>query len=158
MKLTLFLYVRSDAALRGRVDGEYTSIRTAFDISIHPASAFVDGLLECFGFPAVEEGGVEPIPSSVAVGEHERLLGVQSLLRELVELGGVPMDFNLDLGEDHRVRRVCTLAIGCKRDVGFMVMGIRILWRDRSMGECASKIVTRIPTFPSQQFGNVYWM
>lgn len=127
MKLTLFLYVRSDAALRGRVDGEYTSICTAFDISIHPTSAFVDGLLEDFCFPAVEKCGVEPIPGSVAVGKHERLVRVQGLLCEGVELGGIPMNFNLNFGEGHRVRRVCALSTGCKGDVGFVVTGIRVL-------------------------------
>ena len=131
MKLTPFLYVRSDAALRGRVDGEYTSICTAFDVSIHPASALIDSLFEDFGFPTVQERGVEPIPSGISVGEHEGLLRVQSFLCEGVELSGVPVDFNLDLRKGHRVRRVCTLSIGCKCDVGFVVTRIWILWEDR---------------------------
>lgn len=131
MKPTLFLYVRADAALRARVDGEYTSIRTAFDIPIHPASALIDGLLEDFGFPTVQECGVELIPSGIAVGEHERLLGVQSFLCKGIELGGVPVHFDSDLGERHRVGRVCALSVGCKVDVGFVVMGIRILWENR---------------------------
>ena len=131
MKLTLFLYVRGDAALRGRVDGEYTSICTAFDVSVHPASAFIDGLLEHFCFPTIQECGEEPIPSGITVGEHERLLGVQSFPREGVELSGVPANFNLDLGEGHRVRRVRAPSIGCKGDVGFVVTGIRVLWVGR---------------------------
>ena len=88
----------------GRVDGENASIRTAFDVSIHPTGAFIDGLLEDIGFPAVQERGVEAIPSSVAVRKHERLLGVQSLFYEGVELGNIPMNLNLDLREGYRVR------------------------------------------------------
>ena len=131
MKPTLFLYVRSDAALRGRVDGEYASVCTASDVSIHPTSAFIDSSLEDFCFPTVQERGVEPIPSCIAVGKHERLPGVQSLLGEGVELGGVPVDFNLNLGEGHGMHRVCTFSICCKGDVGLVVKGIRILWEDQ---------------------------
>lgn len=72
----LFLYVRSDAALRGRVDGENASIGTAFDIAIHPTIAPFDGFLEGLGFPPIHERGIEPVSSSVTVGEYERLFGV----------------------------------------------------------------------------------
>ena len=80
MKLTLFLYMRCDAALIGRVNCENASIRTAFHVSVHSTSAFIHGPFEDFGLPAVEEGGVEAVPGSIAVGEQKRLLGVQSLL------------------------------------------------------------------------------
>ena len=127
MKPTLFLYMRSDAALRGRVEGQYASIRTAFDVPIHPASAFIDGLLEDFGFPAIQERGVEAVSSSVAVGKHERLLGIQGLLGEGVEPGCIPLNLDLDLGKGNGVRRICALSTGCEGDVSFVVPGIKIL-------------------------------
>jgi len=125
--LHLFLYMRSDAALRGRVESEYASIRTALDVPIHSASAFVDGLLEDFGFPTIQECGIETVSSSVTVGKYERLLGVQGLLGEGVEPGCVPLNFNLDLGKGNGVRRICALSTGCEGDVRFMVPGIKIL-------------------------------
>lgn len=154
VKLTLFFYMWSDAALRGRVDGEYASIRTAFHVSVHPTSAFIDCSFEDLGFPTVQESCVEAVPSSVAVREYERLLGVQSVLCEGVELDGVPMNFNLDLGKSHRVRRICALSVGRKGNVGLVVVGIEIL--------CGAQVSERqgmskkYHTFPSQQPGNVY--
>lgn len=106
MKLTLFLNVRGDAALRGRVDGENTSICTASYVSKHPTSASINGSLEDFCFPTVQECGIEAVPGRVVVGEDERLLGVQSVLCEGVEFGGVPVDLDLDLGKGHGVRRI----------------------------------------------------
>lgn len=128
VKLTLFLYMWSDTALGGRVNGEYASICTAFHVSVHPTSALVDGSFEDFGFPTVQESGVEAVPGSIAVGEHERLLGVQSVpFREGVELGSVPVNLDLDLGKGHRVRRICTLSVDCEGNVGLVVIGIKIL-------------------------------
>ena len=131
MKLTLFLYMRSDAALIGRVNCENASICTAFHVSVHSTSAFIDGSFEDFGFPAVEEGCVEAVPSSIAVGEHKRLLGVQSLLCIGVDLSGVPVNLHLDLREGHRVRGVCAPSVGWEGNVRLVVVGINILWGDR---------------------------
>ena len=129
MKLTLFLHMWGSAALGGRVDSEYASIRTAFHVSEHPASAFIDGSLEDFGFPTVQECGVKAVPGSVAVGEHEGLLGVQRVLCEGVEFGGVPVNLDLDLGKGHRVPRILAFSVGCEGNVGLVVIGIVILWR-----------------------------
>jgi len=74
--LHLFLYMWSDAALRARVDGEDAGIRAAFCVPIHSASAVFDRSLEGFCVPTVQERGVEAVSGGVAVGEHERLLGV----------------------------------------------------------------------------------
>ena len=106
MKLTLFLNVRGDAALRGRVDGENTSICTASYVSKHPTSASINGFLEDFCFPTVQECGIEAVPGRVVVGEDERLLGVQSVPCKGIELGGVPVNLDLDLGKGHGVRRI----------------------------------------------------
>lgn len=123
----LFLYMRSDAALRGRVDGENASVRTAFDIAIHPAIAPIDGLLEGFGFPSIHERGIEPVPGGVTVGEYERLFGVDGLFCKGIKLGGVPMNLNTDLRKGYRVRGICAFSVGREGDVGFVVMGIEIL-------------------------------
>jgi len=131
VKLTLFLYMWGDAALRGRVDGEYASVRTAFHVSVHSASAFLDGSLEHLDFPTVQECSIKAVPGSVAVGEHERLLGVQSVLCEGVELDGVPVNLDLDLGEGYRVRRICAFSVGREGNVRFVVIGIAILWGAR---------------------------
>ena len=128
MKLTLFHYMRSDAALGARVDGEYASVCTASHVPVHPASAFIDGSFEDFCFPTVQECGIEVVPCSIAVGEHERLLGVQGLFCEGVEFRGVPVDLDLDLGKGHRVRRIGTLSVGREGDVGLVVIGVRVLW------------------------------
>ena len=128
MKLTLFFYVWSDTALGGRVDGEYAGVCTASHVPVHPASAFIDGLLEDLCFPAVHKRGIEAVPCSIAVGKHERLLGVQRMLCEGVEFGGVPVNLDLDLGKGHRVRRIGTLSIGREGDVGLVVIGVRVLW------------------------------
>lgn len=125
--LYLFLHMRRDAALRGRVDGENASIGTAFDVPIHSAGTFVNGLLEDFGFPAVQEGCVEPVASGISVGEHKRLPGVKGLLREGVELGCVPVDLDLDSGKGYRVLGICAFSVGCEGDVGFVIMGVKIL-------------------------------
>jgi len=125
--LHLFLYMRSDVTLGSRVDSEYASIRTAFDVPIHSASALVDGLLEDFGFPTVQECGVESVSGSVTVGEYERLLGVQGLPCERVEPRGIPVNLDLDLGKGDGVRRICALPTSCEGDVRFMVTGIKIL-------------------------------
>jgi hypothetical protein len=117
--------------LRGRVDGEYASISTAFDVPIHSTSAFIDGLLEGFGFPPVQERGIKSAASSVAIGEQERLFRVQSLPCEGVELGGIPVNLDLDLGQRYRVRRICTFSIGREDDVGFVVTGIKVLREDQ---------------------------
>ena len=114
--------------MRGRVNGEYASICAALHVSVHSTSAFIDGSFEDFGFPTVQESGVEAVSRSVAVGEHERLFGVQSMPCEGVKLGGVPVDLDLDLGKGHGVRRVCTLSAGCEGNVGFVILGIKILW------------------------------
>jgi hypothetical protein len=116
-----------DAALRGRVDGEDASVCTAPYVPEHSASALIDGPFEDFGFPTIQERSVEPVPGIVSVGEHERLLGVQSLLCEGVEFGGVPVNLDLDLGKGHRESRICTLSIGCEGNVGLVAIGIRIL-------------------------------
>jgi len=123
----LFLYMWSDAALRGRVDGEYASIRTAFHVSVHSTGAFIDCSLEHLCFPTVQESCVEAVPGGVAIGEYERLFWIQSVLCEGVELGGVPMNFNLDLGKSHRVFWICALSVGCEGNVGFVVVRIKIL-------------------------------
>lgn len=47
---------------------------------------------------------------------------------EGVELCGVPVNFDLNLGKGHRVRRIRTLSVGCKDNVGLVVIGITILW------------------------------
>ena len=130
VKLTLFIYMRGDAALRGRVDSEYASIRTAFDVPIHSAGAFIDGLLEDFGFPAVQERGIKP-SSGIAAGEDEGLLRIQSLSREGVELCGVPVNLNSNLWKEDGIGRICAFSVGCEDDVGLVVMGIKILRKDR---------------------------
>lgn len=113
--------------MRARVDGEDAGVCTASYIPIHPAGAFIDGSLEGFGFPAVQKSGIEAVPGSIAVGEHERLLGVQSFLCEGVEFGGVPVNFDLDSGEGDGVCGIRTLAVGCEGDVGLVITGIKIL-------------------------------
>jgi len=125
--LHLFLHMRGDAALRGRVDGEDTSICTALDVPEHPTSAFTDGSPEGFRFPTVQKRGIEAVPGRVAVGEHERLFGVQSVLCEGVEFCGVPVNLDLDLGKGHGIYRICTLSVDCEGNVGLVVIGIRIL-------------------------------
>lgn len=145
--------MRCDAALMGRVNCENASIRTAFHVSVHSTNALIDGPLEDFGFPAVEEGGVEAVPGSIAVGEHKRLLGVESLLSMGIELGGVPVNLHLDLGEGHRVRGVCAPSVGCVGNVGLVVIGINILrW---GSGQWMVMQVKKRRTFPSQQLGNI---
>jgi len=124
VKLTLFLYMWSDAALGGRVDGEYASVCTASHVPVHPTSAFIDSLFEDFCFPTVQERGVKAVPCSIAVGEHERLLGVQGFLCEGVEFGGVPVNLDLDLGKGHGVCRIFTLSVGRKGNVGLVVIGV----------------------------------
>jgi len=125
--LHLFHYVWGDAALGGRVDGEYASVCTASYVPVHPASAFVDCSLQDFCFPTVQKRGVEVVPRGITVGEHEGLLGVQGLFREGVEFDGVPVNLDLDLGKGHRVRRICTLSVDREGDVGLMVVGVRVL-------------------------------
>jgi hypothetical protein len=117
--------------LRGRVDGEQTSVSTAFDVSVHSTGAFIHGLLEDLGFPTVQECGVESIPCSIAVGEYERLLRVQSVLGKGVKLGGIPVNLDLNLGKGHRVLGICALSVGCEGDVGFVVTGVGVLWEER---------------------------
>lgn len=124
--LHLFLYVGCDAALRARVDGEYASIRTAFDVPEHSTGTLINGSFEDLCFPAVQECAIESISGSVAVGEHERLLGVQSFSCVGVEFGCVPMNLDSDLGEGYRIRGVCASSIGWEGDVGFVIMGIEI--------------------------------
>lgn len=68
VKLTLFLYMWGDTALRGRVNGEHACIRAALHVSVHSASTSIDGSLEGFGFPTVQESGIKAVPGSVAVG------------------------------------------------------------------------------------------
>jgi len=144
--LHLFHYVWGDAALGGRVDGEYASVCTASHVPVHPASAFVDGSLQDFYFPTVQKRGVEVIPCGIAVGEHERLLGVQGLFREGVEFGGVPVNLDLDLGKGDRVRRICTLSVDREVDVGLMVIGVRVLsvptTRERNLGPESARTLT----------------
>jgi hypothetical protein len=120
-----------DTALGGRVDGEYSSGRTAFDVTIHPTGAFVDGSFEHLSSPPVQERGMESGSGGVTVGKHKGLLGVQRLPRERVEAGSVPVNFDLDLGNGDWVCRICALSIGCEGDVGSVVMGIEILRDDR---------------------------
>lgn len=117
----------SDAALRGRVDGEDASVCTASHVPEHPASAFIDGAFEDLWFPTVQERGIEVVAGSVAVGEHKRLLGVQGVLREGVEFGGVPVNFDLYLGDGYGICRVFTLSAGCEGNVGLVVIGVGVL-------------------------------
>ena len=128
VKLTLFLYMWSDAALGARVDGEYASVCTASHVPVHPTSAFIDGLFEDFCFPTVQERGVKAIPCSITVGEHKRLLGIQGMLCEGVEFGGVPVDLNLNLGKGHGVHRIFTLSVGRESNVGLVVIRVWVLW------------------------------
>ena len=153
VKLTLFHCMRSDVALRSRVDGEYAGIRAAFRVSIHSASASIDGSLEDSSFPTVQEPGVEAVPCSVAVGEHERLFGVQSVLCEGVKLSGIPVNLDLDFGKSHRVCRICTFSVGCEGNVGLVVIRIKVLRGFESVGVKGTSQGYR--TFPSQQLGNV---
>jgi len=127
VKLTLFLKMWSDVALGGRVDGEYAGVCTAPHVPVHPASAFINGLLEGFCFPTVQKRGVEAVPCSIAVGEHKRLLGVEGVLCEGVEFGGVPVNLDLDLGKGHGVRRICTFSVGREGNVRLVVIGVRVL-------------------------------
>jgi len=127
VKLTLFLHMWSDAALGARVDGEYASVCTASHVPVHPTSAFIDGLLEDFCLPTVQERGVKAMPCSIAIGEHERLLGVQGVLCEGVEFGGVPVNLDLDLGKGHGVCRVFALSVGGISNVGLVVIGVWVL-------------------------------
>ena len=117
--------------MRGRVDGEDAGVCTASYIPIHPTSALVDGSLEGFRFPAVQECSIEAVSGIVAVREDEGLLRVQSILCEGVELGGVPVDLDLDFGEGDGVFRICTLSVGCEGNVGLVVTGVNILQKGR---------------------------
>lgn len=145
--------MRRDAALRGRVDGEYASIRTAFHVSIHPTGALIDGSFEDIGFPTVQESGIETVPCGVAVGEYERLLGIQGLPCEGVELGCFPVNLDLDSGKGHRVGRICTLSADCGGNVGFVILKTKVLQGTRVNARRGTS--GKNHTFPSQQFGNV---
>ena len=153
MKLTLFLHMWGDAALRGRVDGENASVCTALDVPEHTAGAFVDGPFEDSGFPAIQECGVKAVPGSIAVGEHERLLGVQSVLHKGIKFCGIPVDLNLDLRKGHGERRICTFSVCCEGNVGLVVIGIGILWGAQVNARRGTS--QRRRTFPSQQLGKI---
>lgn len=139
--------------MRGRVDCEYASIRAASHVSVHSTGAFIDGSLEDLCFPTVQESGVEAVSRIVAAGKHERLLGVHSTLCERVELGGVPVNLDLDLGEGHGICRVRTISVGREGNVGLVILGIKILRGVKINTRRGTSKSDR--TFPSQQLGNV---
>lgn len=125
--------LRFDGALTGGilVIGEDTGVSAASRVAVVVASAAVDGLLECAGFPAVDEVSVVPVAGAVAVRVDERLAGVLGLVPNVGERTGVPVDLHEDTGKANGelgVRAGASVRVlGKEGNVRLVVIGVAVL-------------------------------